>query len=63
MPKKNAIYYGARASEERLAAEASKDPRAGAAHSELAARYEALSGDPSIKLPAPRKATWSRSEL
>ena len=44
-------YYAARAREERRMIEAAIHPRAAAVHAELAARYEALSSDPSFALP------------
>lgn len=44
-------YYADRAQAERRRAEGATDPRAAAIHSELAARYEALSSDPSLELP------------
>ena len=44
-------YYAGRAMAERRLAQAAADPRAGAAHGELAARYEALAADPSLELP------------
>ena len=50
-------YYADRARAERRASEAAADPRAAAAHAELAARYEALSSDPSLELPVQRAAT------
>ena len=43
-------YYAERAVAERRQAQAAADPRAGAAHSELAARYDALASDPSLEL-------------
>jgi hypothetical protein len=49
-------YYADRARAERRASEAASDPRAAAAHAELAARYEALSSDPSLELPVQRTA-------
>ena len=44
-------YYAERAAAERRRSQAAIDPRAGAAHAELAARYEALASDPSLELP------------
>ena len=44
-------YYAGRAMAERRLSRAATDPRAGAAHGELAARYEALAADPSLDLP------------
>ena len=49
-------YYTDRALEERLMMEAAIDPRAIAAHAELAARYEALAAYPSLVLPAQQGA-------
>ena len=43
-------YYAARAREEHRMAEVATHPRAAAVHAELAARYEALSADPSFSL-------------
>ena len=44
-------YYVGRATAERRLSKAAVDPRAGAAHAELAARYEALAADPGLALP------------
>jgi len=49
-------YYAERARAERRLAEAATNPCAAAAHAELAARYEALSSDPSLELPIRRNA-------
>ena len=42
-------YYLARASEERQAAETASDPRASAAHDELAEKYEELASQSEAK--------------
>ena len=49
-------YFFERARAERRLAETAIDPRAAAAHSELAARYEALASDPSLEPPVRRNA-------
>ena len=49
-------YFFERARAERHLAETANDPRAAAAHSELAARYEALASDPNPELPVRRNA-------
>lgn len=59
--QRNAAYYADRARAEREAAEAATDARARAIHAELVARYEALAGNPSLELPPPSAANWSRS--
>ena len=50
-------YYADRARAELRASQVATDPRAAAAHAELAARYEALSSDPSLELPSQHTAT------
>ena len=50
-------YYAGRAKAERRLSRAAADPRAGAAHGELAARYEALASFPSLNLQSCRNAT------
>lgn len=49
-------YFADRARAELRASQVATDPRAAAAHAELAARYEALSSDPSLELPEQRSA-------
>lgn len=56
LSERDSKYYADRARAERRLREAADDPRAAAAHAELAARYEALAADPSLKLPGPEAA-------
>ena len=53
----NSRYYADRALAELRLMETAADPRAAAAHAELASRYEALASDPSLELPGPEAAT------
>ena len=48
-------YFAERAIAEHRLVEAATDPRAAAAHGELAARYEALASNPSLELPDGQK--------
>jgi hypothetical protein len=50
-------YYGVRAGEERRLAESTKDSRASAIHADLAVRYQALSLDATLVLPAIRNSS------
>lgn len=52
-----ASYFFERARAERHLAETAIDPRAAAAHSELAARYEALASGPELELSVRRNAS------
>lgn len=47
----NAEYFKMRADDERLRCEHASDPRAAAAHAELAARYDELATDFEAKRP------------
>jgi len=60
--QKDSGYYGVRAGEERRMAETTEDPRASAVHADLAARYQELSLDPALVLPAIRNAGGGSDE-
>ena len=56
-------YYAERAVAERRRSQAAIDPRAGAAHAELAARYEALASDAHAKVQGLEQPDDERDDL